>query len=911
MKKTLSRIFAVLLVVSMLFTQLLVPVSAEVKNCECDPATRKGVKTRSVAATCGYFGYDMYKCNSCKGLYTIYTDEPTGAHTYVDHPAKAETCTEIGYGAYQTCEDCDFTSYDATTEVPALGHDMAVIPAQDATCTQIGWAEYEDCTRCDYTVGYEPIEKLPHTPADPVDENPIGSTCTTPATVDKVVYCGVCGEKMSSETVETAPEEGHDYVVIDSKDPICKPREDATDGYITYECTKCGDTYTVTLPAPEEHNYVLTEQKPDCEVDGFEIHTCTVCDYENEVAVPATGHTEETIKGYAATCEETGLTDGKKCTVCGKITKAQTVIPAKGHTYAKDDEGTVIAPTCKEEGYTTKYCTVCKNDIVQDGSIVAIDPLNHVKSHVVSAYVAPTCTEVGYTEGLECDECGKTTKRVEEIPALGHNIKNIAAKDPTCTEIGWDAYEKCTRCDYTTYVEKAALGHKLNPTIGHKDATCEVESYDFQYCLVCGEQVKSNFGADALGHNWSAWTAVDADTHTRTCQNAECDVVGGKVETAEHNIVEHEAKEPTCTEVGWDAYVTCEDCDYTTYVEKAALGHRNERWVAQEATCTQDGWSDHIKCARCGEATPHSYTPALGHRIMNVPDKAPSCFEAGWTKHTECARCGETSPYFVIAPYGEHGEVVIDEAVQPTFDETGLTEGSHCGRCNEVLVPQIVIDRVKEDVSFTYEATGLNGSEYTVNSGYVTLNVYMNVNSTAARLWGADLTLNFDSNLTLTAVDGCAFEYANNSDVLNNSIKLAQGMNVGSNFKTFEMGQYLFATLTFKVDKDFYSANAMFEIVADECNLVRRDIENNTDFSNELVVDFGTGTEIYVAQLGDANADGKFSSVDTMSLAQWFASADIGAYEAVYDMNKDGYIDGDDFAILRGAVVRDYSYLED
>lgn len=40
-----------------------------------------------------------------------------------------------------------------------------------------------------------------------------------------------------------------------------------------------------------------------------------------------------------------------------------------------------------------------------------------------------------------------------------------------------------------------------------------------------------------------------------------------------HSITHHEAKAPTCTEAGWDAYDRCSACDYTTKVEKAALNH--------------------------------------------------------------------------------------------------------------------------------------------------------------------------------------------------------------------------------------------------------------------------------------------------------------------------------------------------
>ena len=41
-----------------------------------------------------------------------------------------------------------------------------------------------------------------------------------------------------------------------------------------------------------------------------------------------------------------------------------------------------------------------------------------------------------------------------------------------------------------------------------------------------------------------------------------------------HKLVHHDAKAPTCTEIGWNAYDTCSRCDdYTTYKEIPALGH--------------------------------------------------------------------------------------------------------------------------------------------------------------------------------------------------------------------------------------------------------------------------------------------------------------------------------------------------
>ena len=68
-------------------------------------------------------------------------------------------------------------------------------------------------------------------------------------------------------------------------------------------------------------------------------------------------HTPVTMKGTPATCTETGLTDGQKCSVCGEILKAQEIIPAKGHTVVNDPASD---PTFASTGRTKgTHCSVC------------------------------------------------------------------------------------------------------------------------------------------------------------------------------------------------------------------------------------------------------------------------------------------------------------------------------------------------------------------------------------------------------------------------------------------------------------------------------------------------------------------------------------------------------------------------
>ena len=68
----------------------------------------------------------------------------------------------------------------------------------------------------------------------------------------------------------------------------------------------------------------------------------------------ALGHKEEIIPAVAPTCEETGLTEGKKCSVCDEILVPQEVVPATGHDW---DDGVITRqPTAEKEGEKTYTC---------------------------------------------------------------------------------------------------------------------------------------------------------------------------------------------------------------------------------------------------------------------------------------------------------------------------------------------------------------------------------------------------------------------------------------------------------------------------------------------------------------------------------------------------------------------------
>ena len=76
-----------------------------------------------------------------------------------------------------------------------------------------------------------------------------------------------------------------------------------------------------------------------------------------------------------------------------------------------------------------------------------------------------------------------------------------------------------------------------------------------------------------------------------------------------HGYVDHEAKEPTCADIGWEEYQTCSRCDYTTYEEIGAFGHTYET-VVIDPTYESDGYTEHT-CKVCGDSYKDSYTDCI------------------------------------------------------------------------------------------------------------------------------------------------------------------------------------------------------------------------------------------------------------------------------------------------------------
>lgn len=316
------------------------------------------------------------------------------------------------------------------------------------------------------------------------------------------------------------------------------------------------------------------------------------------------------------------------------------------------------------DGVNDQYVTV----IVKD-TVTYADHADHVWDEGVIT-VEPTCANPG-ARVFTCAVGGET--RTEEIPALGCDWDEWVYYDATCTT-GGGREHFCKRAE-----------------------ACDGEGWEWEDTT------------PALGHDWSDWelaiepTCTEAGVECRWCNRDDCD---GTWENGD----------------GWDER------------EVPALGHSWNTTVTKAATCTEDGEETSV-CAACGE-TVTTVIPATGHSAVAVADKPATCTETGLSGRTVCSVCNQVVNEGTVLPMLEHrvgvGAVIraatcttegimafscqdcgvqvstetipalghavaIDPAVAATCTTAGLTEGSHCTACNEVLTAQQTIPALGHD----------------------------------------------------------------------------------------------------------------------------------------------------------------------------------------------------------------------
>ncbi len=374
--------------------------------------------------------------------------------------------------------------------------------------------------------------------------------------------------------------------------------------------------------------------------------------------------------------------------------------------------------------YVIYICSHCGN------SSYALFIGNPITSHS-GGTETPTCTT-----GKTCTRCGTQYGKLGHDWGAWQSRGNNSEHFRTCQRDGCDAEQTagcsgdssatcitlgtCTTCGgqyYSAHTFPAnqswdsdAENHWVSCTVCHEAktkvgahlfvqgndssclksaATCVSPPVYYTNCAYCYRK-----GTDTYVHPWygpdpNNHDLVHHDAKAPTCTEIGWDEYDAcqregctyttKVEipALKHKLVHHDAKAPTCTEIGWEEYDTCSRCDYTTKVELPALKHKLVHHDAKAPTCTEIGWDEYDTCSRC-DYTTKVELPALKHNLVHHDAKAPTCTETGWEEYDTCSRCDYTTKVEIPAP----GHDYTEKVVKPTCEKGGYTLHT-CKKCND------------------------------------------------------------------------------------------------------------------------------------------------------------------------------------------------------------------------------------
>ena len=348
----------------------------------------------------------------------------------------------------------------------------------------------------------------------------------------------------------------------------------------------------------------------------------------------------------------------------------------------------------------------------------------------------PTCTT-----GKTCAKCGTQYGKLGHVWGAWQSMGNNSAHFRTCQRDGCDAVdtESCSGDSRATCIELGICTtcggryYGAHAFLAHPNWDSDAENH-WLSCTVC-RKAKTQVGAHFFVQGTlssclkSAATCVSPPVYYTNCAYCYHKGTDTYLSTWErpdpnnHDLVHHDAKAPTCTEIGWDEYDACqrEGCTYTTKVEIPALKHKLVHHDAKAPSCTEIGWEEYDTCSRCDYTTKVELL-ALKHNLVHHDAKAPTCTEIGWDEYDTCSRCDYTTKVELLAL--KH-DLVHHDAKAPTCTEIGWNEYDTCSRCDyttKVELPALKHNLVHHDAKAPtcteigwneYDACQREGCDYT------------------------------------------------------------------------------------------------------------------------------------------------------------------------------------------------------
>ena len=535
-------------------------------------------------------------------------------------------------------------------------------------------------------------------------------------------------------TPDVGGEHTHQYTEEITKAPTC-----AEEGEKTFTCS-CEDSYTEAIEKLSHTEETIPAVAPTCTDKGLtEGKACSVCkvvlvaqesvaalehDYEGVVTTEPTctdkGVMTYTCKNdathtYTEEVDATGHADADKDHVCDNGCDAPQGTHAEQENSHVCEYCGVAAGECRDSDDNDHNCDVCDAKLsdcaAAEGShncAVCDTKLSDCAAAEGSHNCAVCDTKLSDCAAAEgshkCAVCGKELSQC--AAAEGSHKCAVCGKELSQCAAAENSHN-CAVCGKV--LSNCVAG---TPVIENSTAaSCgEAGSYDeVVYCSVCGDKLNSTHHiVDALPHSYEENvtkdpTCEEAGSKTLTC-SACGDIKTEGIAALGHNTTSYEAKAPTCTAEGWDAYVKCSRCDYTTYNELPKVDHNYDA-VVTAPTCLEGGFTTYT-CSGCNKTYTGDVTGALGHK-ENAVVTSPDCLSGGYTTFT-CTVCGATRTGDETEALGHKEEAVAGKAA--TCLEAGLTDGKKCSVCNVTLEEQTEIPAPGHD----YENVVTNAPTCTV-----------------------------------------------------------------------------------------------------------------------------------------------------------------------------------------------------
>ena len=256
---------------------------------------------------------------------------------------KDANCTENGWVKYECTFEKNNNAVDPehkdqwteNTDIDPNAHNY-VKTTVPPTCGAQGYDEYT-CTHDSshtYKDNYTPATGL-HTYGEWTVKTP--ATCEGEGEEHRT--CSMCHKEETRKTAAL----GHQWKEV-SRTGNC-----GVAGEIHYVCEH-DSSHTKTEPVAPTGNHQFNAwhqtKAPTCMEDGEEQHECEVCGKPETRKVDKLDHVEELRGAKEPTCTEPGYTGDKWCTRGDHLLEKGSVIPATGHHWKDNGDGTHTCPDC-------------------------------------------------------------------------------------------------------------------------------------------------------------------------------------------------------------------------------------------------------------------------------------------------------------------------------------------------------------------------------------------------------------------------------------------------------------------------------------------------------------------------------------------------------------------------------------